>query len=61
MFLTLIVYVCTLTNNNIINKIINMLPVTCYLIGLSTSINFFIEVFGRAFNVLFGNKVCFEL
>ena len=38
-----------------------MLPVTCYLIGLGTSINFFIEVFGRAFNILLGKKVCFEL
>ena len=34
-------------------------PVTCYLIGLGTSINFFIEVFGRAFNILLGKKVCF--
>ena len=38
-----------------------LLPVTCYLIGLGTSINFFIEVFGRAFNILLGKKVCFEL
>ena len=38
-----------------------VLPVTCYLIGLGTSINFFIEVFGRAFNILLGKNVCFEL
>ena len=38
-----------------------LLPVTCYLIGLGTSINLFIEVFGRAFNLLLGKKVCFEL
>ena len=34
------------------------LPVTCYLIGLGTSINFFIEVFGRAFNII-GQKGMF--
>ena len=38
-----------------------MLLVTCYLIGLDTSINLFIDVFGRAFNVLLGTNLCFEL
>ena len=40
-----------------------MLPVTCHLIGLGTSINFFIVVFGRAFNVLLGKRyvLSFEL
>ena len=28
-----------------------VLPVTCYLIGLGTSINFFMDVFGRDFDV----------
>ena len=37
------------------------LPVTCYLIGLGTSINFFIVVFRRAFNVFLGTNVWFDL
>ena len=59
-------YMCVVVINNILYLYYNiityrMLPVTCYLIGLGTSINFFIEVLGRAFNILLGKKVCFEL
>ena len=35
---------------------LNTIHVICYLIGLCTSINFFIEVFGRAFNVLLAKR-----